>query len=376
MKRTLQKLFKRLAAVLIMLLSCFLVKGQEAVRKTVVWATHEDNMYAHFVYGLTVTAKGTVLAFAEARIAEAADDGAHHIVMKRSTDSGVSFSRSEILVKSKNGESWANPTIVQDGKTEKLYLFYALNHDNTSTQVYYITSKDEGVSWSAATEISHLFNGNGNGQTFHLPGPGHGIQLKNGRLMVPVWHRKSISYAAAERNYGANCVYSDDHGKTWKTGGDTPVGEFNESQIVEQVNGDVLLIGRTIRRHLGSAQAKVWSKDKGQRWTRELSYDTALTGNACDIGLIRHSLKPNVILVSQPADLKKRKDLTIRMSTDEGRSWSVNKLLQEGSATYSDLAVLPDKSILCLYGHGGNQHMPETVSLAHFRLHWLLENKK
>lgn len=376
MKGVIQKQLKRTTTLLLMLLGNFLANGQVAVHKTVVWARNEDNMSAHFVYGLTVTTKGTVLAFTEARIAEAADDGAHHIVMKRSTNSGISFSSSKILVKSKNGESWANPTIVQDGKTEKLYLFYALNHDNASTQVYYITSKDDGISWSAATEISQLFNVSGNGWTFHLPGPGHGIQLKNGRLMVPVWHRKSISYPAAERNYGVSCIYSDDHGRTWKIGGNTPVGELNESQVVEQADGNVLLIGRTINGKSGSRQAKLWSKDKGQSWSQELSYDTALTGSACDIGLTRYSLNPNVILVSQPADPKKRKDLTIRMSTDEGRSWSVNKLLQEGGATYSDLAVLPDKSILCLYGHGGNQHMPETVSLVRFSLDWLLENTK
>lgn len=81
-------------------------------------------------------------------------------------------------------------------------------------------------------------------------------------------------------------------------------------------------------------------------------------------------------LVSQPADLKKRSDLIIRLSRDGSKTWSIKKLLQKGSATYPDLAMLPDKSILCLYGHGGDKHMPDTVSLARFSLEWLLENKE
>lgn len=360
------------AIKIILLLICpFLVRGQ----KTTLWTANENNILAHFVYGLTVTDKGTILAFAEARISESKDDGAHHIVLKRSTDKGNSFSPSTILVKSEDGQSWTNPTVVQDGKTKEIFLFYALNHQNASTQVFYISSKDDGLTWSAATEITSVFDANKQGWTFHLPGPGHGIQWKDKRLIVPVWHRRSISFAAPERAYGVNCIYSDDHGKTWKVGEDAPVGQFNESQIVAKANGDILLIGRTLAGQEGSFQAKVVSKDKGITWSFPVNYDKNLTGSVCDIGLVRYSTKPNIILVSQPADLKKRRDLTIRLSKDEGKTWPVSKLLQEGSATYSDLAVLPDKSIICLYGHGGGKHMPDTVSVARFSLAWLLDKQ-
>lgn len=364
---------KKIMTTLLLAMCALVAEAQDSPHKTVLWKANENGIFAHFVYGLTVTTKGTILAFAEARITESKDDGAHHIVLKRSTDRGNTFSESQILLESKDGQSWTNPTIVQDKKTNELFLFYALNHQNVSTQVFYISSKDDGLSWSDATEITSLFAGNQHEWTFHLPGPGHGIQLKNKRLLVPVWHRKSISFAARERKYGVNCIYSDDHGKTWKAGGDAPVGEFNESQIVEQRNGDVLLIGRTYTGHEGSYQAKVVSRDKGTSWSSRMEYVKGLTGAVCDIGLVRYAMKPNIILVSQPADLKKRRDLTIRLSRDEGATWPVEKLLQEGGSTYSDLAVLPDKSIICLYGHGGSKHMPDTVSLARFPLKWLLE---
>ncbi len=343
-------------------------------QKHVVWdSTENEGIFGYFVYGLTVTTQGSILAFSEARI-QAKDDGAHHIVWRRSTDKAESFSPTQILVESSNGESWANPTPVQDASTGAIFLFYALNEKNSSSRVFFKKSEDDGMSWSDPTEITSLFGENQHGWTFHLPGPGHGIQLENGRLLVPVWHRKPVSHPPLERNYGVNCIYSDDGGLNWKVGDDTPIGELNESQLVEQANGDVLLIGRTYTPEDGSWQAKVWSKDGGQTWSQTLEYDNGLTGRVCDIGLTRYNLHPHLILASQPAHPKHRENLTIRLSKDEGRSWVTSKLLQEGPSTYSDLAMLPDGTVVCLYGHGKgrNNHIPGKVSIARFNIAWIL----
>lgn len=357
--------------MIFVLLLSFLSYGGNAQSKTIVWKQGENGIFAYFVYGLTVTQKGTILAFAEARIANGSDDGAHHIVLRRSADNGNSFSASQILVKSGNGECWANPTVVEDRKTKMLFLFYALNEKNAGSRVFYISSKDDGLHWASSIELTHLFENNPNGWTFHLPGPGHGIRMRNKRLVVPVWHRRSISFPVKERQYGVNCIYSDDHGKTWKAGGRTAVGELNESQIVEQRNGHLLLIGRTLSTGGGASQAAVISKDGGISWPDSIEFVKNLTGKTCDIGLTRYSFKPDILLVSQPADAAKRKDLSIRMSLDGGKTWPINKLLEEGGATYSDLAVLRDKTIICLYGHGGTEHMPQMVSLARFDMKWL-----
>jgi hypothetical protein len=105
-------------------------KAQAIFQKTTVWQEKESGYFTHFVYGLTVTKKGSVLAFAEARIENGSDQGAHHIVMKRSRDKGASFSASKILVASDNGQCWANPTALVENKTGTIFLFYALNEHN------------------------------------------------------------------------------------------------------------------------------------------------------------------------------------------------------------------------------------------------------
>jgi sialidase-1 len=73
-----------------------------------------------------------------------------------------------------------------------------------------------------------------------------------------------------------------------------------------------------------------------------------------------------------------RRDLTIRLSYDEGETWPVRKLIESGPAAYSDLAVLPDGAALCFYERG--QDKPDGspygfLTLARFNLDWLTGGK-
>jgi sialidase-1 len=62
--------------------------------------------------------------------------------------------------------------------------------------------------------------------------------------------------------------------------------------------------------------------------------------------------------------------MTVRVSYDEGRTWGKGKLLYGGPAAYSDLCVLPDLTIGCLYERGQN-HAYERITFARFGLGWL-----
>ena len=67
-----------------------------------------------------------------------------------------------------------------------------------------------------------------------------------------------------------------------------------------------------------------------------------------------------------------RNDLAIRASYDEGKTWPVAKRLHKGGSAYSDLAVLPDGSICCLYEADGYK----TITFAKFPLRWLTGEEK
>ncbi|MCH5720050.1 exo-alpha-sialidase [Niabella hibiscisoli] len=215
--------------------------------ESVVWpqAAPGDAIREHFVYGLAVAADGTVLAFSEGRL-RPGDASPHHIVLKRSQDSGKTWLASQVIVKSDGTSCYANPTPVVD-KKGTIHLFYAQNFHNDSSALYCVSSTDNGRSWSAASVLTHLFADDPYQRSFHLPGPGHGILLKNGRLLVQVWHRHSISYSQLQRKYGVSTLYSDDQGGSWKNGAYVPMSDSlqgNESRLAELGNGTVLMDAR------------------------------------------------------------------------------------------------------------------------------------
>ncbi len=72
-----------------------------------------------------------------------------------------------------------------------------------------------------------------------------------------------------------------------------------------------------------------------------------------------------------------RKNLSIKLSRDDGQTWPVSKPLEPGYSAYSDLAVLPDGTILCFYerGRAGDASKRPTsyagLTVARFNLEWL-----
>lgn len=379
-------------------------------REQTVWNHNDDNLTYH-VHGLALTKKGTLLAFSEGRI-EPGDHTPHHLLLKRSVDQGATWS-DNIFVERSDGsawgaqgqperlECWANPTPVVDRTSGRIFIFYALNDgtkDQSHSRVFYKYSDDDGLTWrpEAGTrnriEVTHLFKNNSYGWTFHLPGPGHGIQLSkqggvrgknNGRLLVPVWHRKAVS--VTPRGYGVSVIYSDDGGRSWKGGGDAGVGHgANESRLVELSGGRILLNSRGsdpahTTGNLDTRLARIfsYSNDAGSSFSvpavrGELNY------TAVDSGLIRHQPSPgrDYLILSHPDSTSSRIRMTVSASADEGKSWAFHKLIFEGGGNYSDLVELPDGSIGLLYGKGrprDDGKMNWDVSFVRFNFSWMID---
>ena len=91
-------------------------------------------------------------------------------------------------------------------------------------------------------------------------------------------------------------------------------------------------------------------------------------------GLIRYRRNEeeteDILLFSNPSSAK---DMTIRMSHDEGRNWDFSRRVERGLSRYSDLAVTPDGTILCLYTNGIVRDR-EKISVARFNLEWLMSD--
>ncbi|MCA9838190.1 MAG: exo-alpha-sialidase [Trueperaceae bacterium] len=325
-------------------------------------------------------AKRALLAFCEARRDSRADAGQIDLVMKRSLDGGKTWSAMQILAK-EEGVTSSNPCPVLDEETATIWLPFCKNpakddepaivQGHAQRSVWMMKSVDDGETWSEAFEISSQVKKPD--WSWYATGPGHGIQLKNGRLLIPCNHAVALAFERDDPHH-SHVFYSDDHGKSWQLGGSAPDGT-NECEAVELSDGSIYLNCRNFN---GTGKRGVArSFDRGQTFS-EFYWDEALTEamsdtdtvlpepKACQASIIRLE---DSLLFCNPAGFS-RDHLTIRVSFDQAKTWATAKILCEGPSAYSDLTILPDKTIACLYEAGRN-HPYESLVLARFDVDWL-----
>ena len=321
---------------------------------TPVWRIEGDEITLFHVFGVVACQSGSVLCFAEARLGQAEDADPHHLWMRKSADGGFTFGPTVCLADCGGTVSYCNPVPVYDRETNRVWLFYARNHDNRATDVYLMYSDDEGDSWSEPDNMNRCFAGSG--LAFHLPGPGHGIQLTcgahKGRLIVPFWHRRTgVETPMFERGYCTCMLWSDDHGLTWQTGAYAGSDWYaNETRICETLSADgrscLLMQGRRV----GDPQRwQMRSYDDGATWQDGMAVPLTCV-NTCDCGLLRvddGGRMHNAVLVSRCFSAQSRRDMEIQISLDGGASYAMRYELPKDDVMpgYSDLTQLPDGTI-------------------------------
>ncbi len=343
-------------------------------RQTDVFVSGCDGYHTYRIPSVIVTAKGTVLAFCEGRKTGRGDSGDIDLLLKRSEDGGRTFSEPQI-VWDDEGNTCGNPCPVVDCKTGTIWLLMTHNlgsdrepqivaRKSQGTRTVWVSrSDDDGRTWSKPKEITAEVKRPE--WSWYATGPGAGIQTRDGRLVVPCDH------IADGGEWASHVIYSDDGGKSWKLGGSAPP-KTNECEVVELADGRLMLNMRNYdRRH--KCRAVATSDDGGLTWS-EVAYDEALVEPVCQASIRRHCLpdgtKPGRILFSNPGETDQRKELTVRLSEDEGKTWPRGRVLWPGPAAYSCLAVLPDGTVLCLYERGLRQPY-ERITLARIALDWL-----
>lgn len=341
-----------------------------------VFVSGKEDYHTFRIPALIVTPKDTLLAFCEGRKNGRGDSGTIALVLKRSTDGGKTWSRLQVVADD-GDNTVGNPCPVIDRKTGTIWLLltHNLGKDTEKTirggtskgtrSVWVTKSDDDGVSWSKPSDVTKDVKDPT--WTWYATGPGVGIQTSSGRLVIPCDHTEAKTMVNR-----SHVIYSDDNGKTWKKGG--VLGEkTNECQIVERSDKSLLLNMRSY--HGKNRRATATSKDGGLTWS-EVALDEALIEPVCQASLIalpgaKKGDKPPH-LFSNPASTKREK-MTVRVSDDEGKSWSKGRILHEGPAAYSCLAATKDE-VLCLYERG-EKSAYERITLARFTLDWLKQGK-
>jgi len=357
-------------------------------RQDDVFVAGRDGYHTYRIPSLILTTNGTLLAFCEGRKNSRSDTGNIDLLLKRSTDGGKTWSAQQV-VWDDGPNTCGNPCPVVDQQTGAIWLLLTHNPGNMNearikelapggTRTVWVSrSLDDGKTWSPPRDITASTKEPSWG--WYATGPGIGIQIQQGlhrgRLVIPCDH----SFQAENRSgsgpiqAGSHVIYSDDHGQTWRLGG-VARPQMNESQVVELADGkgSLLLNMRTTSKT--NRRGTSFSHDGGLTWTAP-EYASELVEPRCQASLLRYDWplgdKPGRILFSNPAGVG-RTNLTIRISRDDGKSWPIARTLYASPAAYSCLAVLPDKSIGCLY-ECGREHPYEKITFVRFPLNWLEE---
>ncbi|MCE9531179.1 MAG: glycoside hydrolase [Planctomycetes bacterium] len=337
--------------------------------RSAVFVSGKEGYHTFRIPSVIVTAKGTVLAFCEGRKNGRSDTGEIDLVMKKSTDGGKTWSALQVVWHD-DGNTCGNPCPVIDRESGTIWML--LTHNlGTDTEAMIVDGKskgsrtpwvtkstDDGVTWSKPVEITATTKLKD--WTWYATGPGVGIQLKDGRLVIPCDNKVAVT-----KGRQSHVVVSDDHGKTWKLGG--VVGpNCNESQIVERSDGSLLFNMRSYQAN--GRRLLATSTDRGDTFSKP-SEDAALIEPVCQASVLRYPGTGKQMIFSNPASTKREK-MTVRLSEDDGKTWAYSKLLHEGPAAYSCLTVLPDKKIGCLFEYG-EKNPYEQIVFATFSLEWL-----
>ncbi|MDE2715586.1 MAG: sialidase family protein [Chloroflexota bacterium] len=360
---------------------------EEPFSQSAVFSAGDDGYHTFRIPALLPVGSGVLLAFAEGRRFGRGDSGAIDLVLKRSTDSGATWSALQV-VWSDGPNTCGNPCPVVDSRTGRILLPMTWNsgqdngrdlHSGTGSdtrRVFLTYSDDEGRNWSSAREIT--------GQAkrpdwwWYATGPGVAIQIRNGeyagRIVVPANH------SSEKDGYAAHAILSDDGGENWRMSS-VIAPACNESQVVELANGRLMMNSRNqsfTNEERTGYRAIAFSADGGETWTPPQP-DAHLGDPQVQASLIRYSWpgegKPGRLLFSNPAppisrERGQRIRMTVRSSLDDGRTWPVERLILEGPTAYSSLARLHDGSVGLLY-EAGSEGPYEAIQLARFSIGWL-----
>ena len=291
-----------------------------------------SEVFCYRIPSLVTTTNGTLIAAIDERNNSCGDlkwNRDINIVIRKSFDDGKTWTKIEKIVDYPFGRSASDPSMIVDKKTNEIFLFFNYMDLDNAKDIYrfmVIKSSDNGENWSKPVEITNNIIKKGWEKDFMFITSGRGIQTKDGTLL----------HCLVNLNKGTHVFGSKDHGKSWFLI-DTPLSPGDESKIIELSNGNWLVNSRV---NSNDSRYSHISKDNGQTWATYKNKD--LQDPGCNASLVKYD---ELLLFTNAFDSKYRKNLSLSISKDQGRTWAKNQTIYKGESAYSSMTKLKNGDI-------------------------------
>lgn len=353
-----------------------------AAQETVVF---QGGMEEHAIYRIPAMISlpnGELLAFAEGRVHGTDDFGDINLVMKRSTDEGKSWAPLQMLVDYDSLQA-GNPAPVVDLHDPAhpqgvVYLFFNTgnNHEyevrmNLGVrEVWMMRSIDLGKTWEAPVNITLQTHKPNNPQfnpdynfkedwRHYANTPGHAFQFQEGKFKGRIFVAANHSVGSPKDNfeeYQAHGFFTDDHGKSFHLSESISFPGSNES-IAAELSEDRMIM--SIRNQRGDIRSRIlaYSSDGGNTWD-EAYFEESLPDPVCQGSILSIGKKDGemVLAHSNASDPNLRNNLTIKISYDEGKTWTkaipvdrTDDPARLSWTAYSDMVTLNHNTLGILY---------------------------
>jgi predicted neuraminidase len=268
---------------------------------------------------VTILPDGRVMAAWWTAPAEGAPS--QRIMRAFSSDEGRTWDRAVVLQDTPNRADF-DPALFAAGKDT--FLFFTVDHPLT---VHFRQSSDCGLTWTEPVDLrqpNHTTRSNG-------------IQLSTGELLVPVHLRGTKA---------GGVMKSRDGGRTWLRFGmvANPDGQGGEPTIAETKTGKIHMMLRT-------KDGELWrsiSADKGETWSSPEKTGLTATASASHLLCTRNG---TLVLTLNPERTALRFPLVMRLSRDEGNTWSEPAIIADRPARESGWSVCYPSAAELADGH-------------------------
>lgn len=336
----------------------------------------DDGVHTYRIPVLATSAKGTLLSAYDMRRRAGRDlQEDMDIGLIRSEDGGQTWGPQQVIMdmgehngKPQELNGVSDPGIVVDPETGEIFCIAVWmqgkpekhqwvgdgsepGHEiGKSAQILMVRSTDDGLTWSEPENMTSAWKDSS--WILYAPSPQQGIALSDGTLVMPMQGRD-----AEDRRF-SNLLVSRDHGKTWTVSKPASF-ENNECQAALLSDGSIMLNCRSLTTKFRTVMI---TRDLGETWTEHPTNRNTLIEPICNGSLYRFG---DLLLFANPHSQTGRTHHSIQVSKDDGASWPIRQLLDEGrGAGYPSLSRIDDEHVGIVYEGSGAHVVFEKIPIS------------